>query len=293
MSNLSDDLSELPEHGPSDPGADPGRQVRVGRYVALGDSFTEGVGDLRPDGSVRGWADLVAAELALHHHRGPATAGEFEYANLSIRGKLLGQIVDEQVDHALGMSPDLVTFAGGGNDILRPRCDIAGLLRLQEQVVARFRDAGIEVVLFTGADPSGHLPLGKVIRNHGDRYCEGVRAIADRRGTFLVDLWGEEELRDLRYWDVDRLHLNEYGHRQVAARVLATMGMRAPAEWTAPVEPLPEVEHPLRQEADYYRGYVLPWVQRRLTGRSSGDELTAKYGSLTPFSTDQAVSSLL
>ncbi len=40
--------------------------MKFERYVALGDSFTEGVGDpdpARPNG-LRGWADLVAEELA-------------------------------------------------------------------------------------------------------------------------------------------------------------------------------------------------------------------------------------
>lgn len=297
VSNLPERRSDAPLadlNRSGSPTAEPGKTgpiQGIGRYVALGDSFTEGVGDPREDGSLRGWADLTAAQLA-------ATGGgqgedRFRYANLSIRGKLLGQIVDEQVDDALAMAPDLVTFAGGGNDILRPRCDIAGLLRLKEQVVARFVDRGIGVVLFTGADPSGHLPLGKVIRSHGDRFCEGVRAIAERRGARLVDLWSESELSDLRYWDTDRLHLNRFGHQQVAARVLAAVGHEAPAAWTEPAEPLPDTEHPLRQEADYYRGYVLPWVQRRLAGRSSGDELGPKRPVLQAYSGDQALAALL
>ena len=34
------------------------------RYVAIGDSFTEGVGDEYPDGTPRGWADRLAEKLA-------------------------------------------------------------------------------------------------------------------------------------------------------------------------------------------------------------------------------------
>lgn len=33
-------------------------------FVAVGDSFTEGMSDLLPDGTYRGWADLLAARLA-------------------------------------------------------------------------------------------------------------------------------------------------------------------------------------------------------------------------------------
>lgn len=251
------------------------------RYVAIGDSFTEGVGDHRQDGSLRGWADLTAAELAAQALDG------IRYANLAVRGKLLGQIVDDQLEPALALGPDLVSFAAGGNDVLRPRADITGLLRLFDQVVARIRDRGVQVLLFTGADPSEHLPMSRTIRAHGDRYCQGVRAIADSRGATLVDLWAEEELRDLRFWDADRLHLNAVGHHRVAAQVLTALGAAAPADWSQEVPPLPDPAHPLREEAAYYRGYVLPWVQRRLTGKSSGDEVTAKRPTLEPAPSEQ------
>jgi lysophospholipase L1-like esterase len=79
--------------------------------VALGDSFTEGLEDEGPDGRYRGWADLVAGELAT---RNP----EFRYANLAVRGRRLARIRDEQVPRALAMQPDLVTLSGGGNDII-------------------------------------------------------------------------------------------------------------------------------------------------------------------------------
>ncbi|MFK5098499.1 SGNH/GDSL hydrolase family protein, partial [Klebsiella pneumoniae] len=65
------------------------------RYVAIGDSFTEGVGDERPDGTVRGWADLAAQGWA------DAIGEPIQYANLAIRGKLVQPIVDEQLEPAL------------------------------------------------------------------------------------------------------------------------------------------------------------------------------------------------
>jgi hypothetical protein len=73
------------------------------RLVTLGDSFTEGVGDDDPaaPNGVRGWADRVAEQLA-------AREPDFRYANLAIRGKLLPQILGEQLEPALAMAPDLV-----------------------------------------------------------------------------------------------------------------------------------------------------------------------------------------
>src|SRR5690554_5488949 len=85
------------------------------RYVALGDSFTEGIGDPEPGspGGHRGWADRVAEVLS-------AKTDDFAYANLAVRGRLLQQILDEQVEPALALRPDLVSISAGGNDIIRP-----------------------------------------------------------------------------------------------------------------------------------------------------------------------------
>ena len=85
----------------------------IDTFVAIGDSFTEGLNDPAPGGGFRGWADLVAGALAAQR------PGLFRYANLAIRGKLLGQVVAEQVPRAVELAPDLVSLAAGGNDILR------------------------------------------------------------------------------------------------------------------------------------------------------------------------------
>ena len=106
--------------------------VTFHRYVALGDSFTEGVGDpdpSRPNG-LRGWADRVAEVLATQ-------TDDFGYANLAIRGRKLAPIVAEQVDAAIALEPDLITVHGGGNDVLRPRVDIDALAATYDAAVAR------------------------------------------------------------------------------------------------------------------------------------------------------------
>jgi lysophospholipase L1-like esterase len=60
------------------------------RYVALGDSFTEGIGDPEPEsvGGNRGWADRLAEVLS-------DGQPDFSYANLAVRGKILSQISGE------------------------------------------------------------------------------------------------------------------------------------------------------------------------------------------------------
>ncbi len=255
------------------------------RYVALGDSFTEGVGDPVPDGSVRGWADLVAGVLSEGWLERDPAGERTGYANLAIRGKLLGPIIDEQLDPALDLLPDLVTFAGGGNDILRPRSDLPSLLRLVDLTVARLVDSGATVVVFTGADPCDGLPLGQRIRATGDRLAAGARRVAERRGALLVDLWPIQELRHPGYWAADRLHLNATGHRQVAGRVLDAIGVQRPADWTEPgtaIGATARQQRTARNELDFYWEYVGPWVRRRLTGTSSGDHRPPKRPLLAP-----------
>jgi len=252
------------------------------RYVAIGDSFTEGVGDDLPDGSVRGWADLVAGVLSEEWIRRDPAAASTGYANLAVRGKLLGQIIDDQLDAAIGLRPDLVTFAGGGNDMLRPRADATSLLRLIDLATARLVDTGATVLLFTGPDPCDRLPLGRRIRLTGDRLAAGVRTVAERRGALLVDLWQVSELRDPSFWAGDRLHLGAAGHHQVAGRVLDTLGVQRPAAWTAPAGSPEPQRRTARTELDFYWEYVGPWVRRRLTGTSSGDHRPPKRPVLGP-----------
>ncbi|MEU4419886.1 SGNH/GDSL hydrolase family protein [Actinoplanes sp. NPDC024001] len=247
------------------------------RYVAIGDSFTEGLGDTQPDGTERGWADLVAAGIA-------AGEGEtIQYANLAIRGRLLEPIVTEQLDAALALSPQptLLSLNGGGNDMMRPGGDLERLVSLTEQAVRRCTDAGVRVLLLSGADPSGHLPLGGRMRPKGAMLTEAVRGFAERYDVVFVDMFNDAEIKKRHYWSADRLHLNANGHRRVASVVLAALGYPTEAHV---IDPGPAASRGLVAEARYYREHVLPWIQRRLAGRSSGDNRTGKYLDWVPVS---------
>ena len=246
------------------------------RYVALGDSFTEGVGDHdpgRPNG-VRGWADRVAEVLAL-------TTDDFGYANLAIRGRKLDGVLAEQIDPAIRLRPDLVTIYAGGNDILRPRVDIDALVARYDEAVGRLAATGAQVVLFTGFD-LGFAPVFRHLRGRVATYNELVREIADVRGLSLVDYWRLRDYRDVRLWDVDRLHMSAAGHQRMAMAVLDTIGVRhqlRPAE----LAPLTEMDRRQRRRADlaWMRTHAAPWVRRRLRGTSSGDGLDPRRPELT------------
>lgn len=251
----------------------------IGSYVALGDSFSEGVGDPYPDGGCRGWADRFAAHVA-------AASPGLRYANLAIRGKLLGQVLADQLPPAVNLAPDLVSIAAGGNDMLRPRADAAALAGAFDLAIAALRGAGSEVLMFTGFDP-GTFPLLRLVRGKVAAFNAELRLIAERRGCMLVDLWTMSVLADPREWCEDRLHLAPDGHRRVALRACEVLGVPVSEDWRAPLPPVLRADRPgwlaaRRQDASWARTYAAPWVQRRLHGTSTGDGMTAKRPDLMP-----------
>ncbi|WP_022891400.1 SGNH/GDSL hydrolase family protein [Agromyces subbeticus] len=251
-------------------------------YAAIGDSFTEGVGDELPDGSPRGWADFVALGLA-------AVAREpIGYANLAIRGRKLGPIIDEQLDAAITLKPELLSFNGGGNDMLRPRMDEQATATRFRGAIERIRAADIHVLMLSGANPTEHLPMGKVFDARGARLTAALVDLADMPGVTFVDNFNDHVLRDIRYWSADKLHLNALGHARVASNVLTGLGLPVPAEWGVEEVAAAAAGPRSRNTAAYYREFVLPWIGRRLTGRSSGDGRTAKRPSLEPVAADAA-----
>jgi lysophospholipase L1-like esterase len=257
----------------------------VSSFAALGDSFTEGLNDPAPGGGFRGWADRFAEILA---ERNPG----LRYANLAIRGKLLGEVVAGQLPAALAMAPDMVSIAAGGNDLLRPGADPDRLAEVFEGAVVTLRQAGCQVLVLTGFDPRT-FPVIRWIRGKVAVYNMHLRGIADRHGCVTVDLWSMPVLCDPRVWSDDRLHLTAEGHRRVALRACEAVGAAGGAGWNDPLPELAElagVPLPLRAgwlaarqvDARWARRYAAPWVRRRIRGASSGDDVLAKRPDLLP-----------
>ncbi|WP_432136891.1 MULTISPECIES: SGNH/GDSL hydrolase family protein [unclassified Streptomyces] len=245
--------------------------------VAVGDSFTEGMSDLMPDGSYRGWADLLAGRMA-------AGAPGFRYANLAVRGKLISQIVEEQVGVAAAMGADVITLVGGLNDTLRPKCDMGRVKGLLTEAVERLAPSCKQLVLMRSPGRQG--PVLERFRPRMEELFTCVDDLAERHGAVVVDLYGAPALGDPRMWDVDRLHLTAEGHRRVAEAVWQRLGY--PPEdprWHAPIPATAPPGWVARRAADarFTRQHLLPWIGRRLTGRSSGDGRPAKRPELLPY----------
>ncbi len=249
-------------------------------FVAIGDSFTEGLDDpaLGDGQGFRGWADRVAEHFA-------TLRPEFRYANLAVRGRRLDQILDEQLPRALELKPELVSLAGGTNDVLRPKVDLDRLGSRFEEAVQQLRENGSQVVLFQSVDPS---PRSRLIGSALPRIkalTTIVEETADRHQCSIVKLWGARVLAHPTMWSEDRLHLSSAGHERVAGAVLEALGLGD--HWWA-TEPEPAALLPRRQrvaaDVRWGRHYLVPWVGRRIRGVSSGDGLAPKYADLTPVS---------
>ncbi|GAA1349579.1 SGNH/GDSL hydrolase family protein [Falsarthrobacter nasiphocae] len=271
------------------------------RFLAIGDSFTEGVGDPNPrfPNGCRGWADRVARQLA---KQDPA----WTYANLAVRSKRLRGILDEQLEQGLALRPTLTSLYAGGNDLLEWSADVPALMEEYDDAVARIKAAGSEVLLFTGFDVS-LSPLVAPMRRRNWEFNDAVREIAERRGAILVDYWAFEEFAEPACWAEDRLHMSTTGHRQLARRVLETLDVRhtirpgGPGDelWDRPSsEGLDEASdiprntaeasreilrraarlgRALAEEEAWLRRWVGPMLVRRARGITLGDELEPKW----------------
>ena len=265
----ADDATHLPQ---------PGKTWH--RYVAIGDSFTEGMSDPDPEreNAYVGWADRLAGHLS------ELAGGDFAYANLAVRGRLLADVIGPQLEAALALQPDLVSMVGGGNDILRPRADLDSIAARLEAAVVRLREAGADVLLATPVDPAD-APLIRHLRGRHAIHTANIFSIAQQHGCYVINQWGMHALRDWRLWAEDRIHMTTEGHRRVALNALSALGHDTDrASWSTPLPPQPPVgrREAAAGNAAWARTHLAPWVQRRLRGESSGDRVAAKRPALSP-----------
>lgn len=246
------------------------------RYVAVGDSFTEGLEDRLPHGRHRGWADRLAARLA-------DVSPDFHYANLAVRGQRLPQIVGSQVPRAVALEPDLVSIAAGVNDVLRPRFDLVRSTTLLEVGVAAARSGGADVLLVSFGNPSRRSKALGTVTERLRQYRRALLSIGERYDCLVCDLWHATVFDDSRLWAEDRLHLNTAGHERMAAAAAESLGLPVD-DWRRPLPPARArtVLESVREDAAWTARHLGPWVGRRVLGRSSGDGVLPKREALSP-----------
>src|SRR5690606_4017122 len=199
---------------------------RFTSFMALGDSFTEGMNDELPDGTFRGGADRLAEMLAKDN---PG----FSSANLAIRGKPLRPIRDEQPPAARAGRPDRAAVCAGGNDVIAPGSNVDHIAEMFDGMIRQLVEAGIDVLIFTGPDVR-EVSVVNRLRGKVALYNAHLHAIAQKYRTRVVDLWAMEPLRDPRAFSEDRLHFSPEAHRRIALRVAEELGLPVEQDWREP-----------------------------------------------------------
>ena len=246
------------------------------RFVVCGDSYSEGMTDEMVDGLYRGWADRVADGLA-------KKSATFTYANLAVRGKLLPQVIEDQVPVALTFvtGPEtLISFHAGANDALRPGFDQALAKERYQNAVRTLAASGGTIMLFTVLEDTGNSGRGsKLWQERFGTFNKGVREVAAEVGAIIMDANQERFFSDRRFLAFDRLHLNSLGHSRCADAILEKLGYGFDPEWRTPLPPAKPTTWAKERAIGviWFFTFALPWIIRRLRGRSSGDGRVCKY----------------
>lgn len=252
--------------------------IRTGyrRYVALGDSQTEGLWDGDDTVGLLGFADRLAVMV-------DSVYPGVRYANLAIRGKRITDVLTQQVPPALAMQPDLITVCAGMNDVIQPGRSFGPALVALENVYAALAGSGATVVTTTFPDVAQFLPLGWLVATRLARINDAIRAATDRYGFRLVDLYNAPSMRELDTWAVDRVHASTKGHILFAAAAAEALNLPDSNHNWAEASPN-GAQRPFTvgayEQLRWAHESFVPWIWRRLRGRSSADGRVPKRPTL-------------
>lgn len=251
--------------------------IGYGRYVAIGDSQTEGLWDGDDVIGLRGFADLLAARL-------DSLYPGLQYANLAIRGVLVADVLREQVPRALAMQPDLITVCAGMNDVIAPGRSFDRALSDLESVYSALADSGAAVVTTTFPNVARFLPLGRIVSPRLARINNAITAAADHYGFRLVDLYNAPSMRDMDTWAFDRVHASTKGHILFAAAAAEALGLpHSNHGWAeSPYSARRSLSAIAYGYLHWTQASFLPWIWRRMRGLSSADGRTPKRPRLEP-----------
>jgi lysophospholipase L1-like esterase len=247
--------------------------VNAYRYVAVGDSFTEGVGDPGPDGAFRGWADRFASLLA-------ARRGELAYANLAVRGLTTRQILETQLRPAVALSPDLVTAVAGMNDLIRPKLDFRAFAKDLGALIGGLAASGALVVTATLPTPGQGTPLPTPLRRQlvkrlrlANAFIRRTAAVHDALCLDLAVMMPP----GIGGWSDDRLHPGPDGHRAAAEACMGLLDGSPPRQLAVTeIVSVDPGEPSLAEQLRWARQFLVPWVKRRLRRETSSTGVTAK-----------------
>ncbi len=248
------------------------------RYVAVGDSQTEGLWDGDDTSGVKGFADRLADQL---EELQPGVL----YANLAVRGRRIRDVLDNQLPAAVAMQPDLITSCIGMNDVTKPGKSFATALEDIELLHDRLAETSATVVTTTFPDLEQILPVGRVLGARVVQINAVIRAAAARHGFRLVDLYAAESMGDPDIWSPDRVHGSPAGHELFAAAAAEALELPSSNhDWaiSKPDVVLPDFRSRMYSQALWTQNLLMPWIWRHVRGLSSGNGRDPKRPRLEP-----------
>lgn len=256
----------------------PSASVPFTRYVALGDSSTEGIDDPDGVGGYRGWSQRLAERIHAVH-------GSLHYANLAVRGLTTAEVCARQLEVALALRPDLATVFCGTNDVTGLRFDVSQVAADIEYMQSRLVAGGATVLSFTLPDLTPLMPLARLIAPRIAALNHALAEASRKSGAILVDFAAYPVATDRRLWSEDRIHANAAGHTRIAEAL--AQALQLPESNDAWKEPYPTALKPTHRERwaaelHWGRRHLMPWIWQGLWGRSSAQGRSPKRPFLAP-----------
>ena len=248
------------------------------RYVAIGDSSTEGLNDPDGNGGYRGWSRRLAGRIA-------GVQEGLLYANFGDRGLTTREILDRQLEPAASMQPDLVSIFSGTNDVLSRQFDASSIERDMEHMQRRFIETGATVLTFTLPDLTPTMPMARLIAPRIHAMNDAVRSVVSRTGASWVDLAAYPVATDIRLWHQDRIHANACGHARIADALAFALELPGTDDsWRLELPPPAPITfgQKLAAEASWTWRYLFPWMAQSVRARIKGQKLATRQPSLEP-----------
>ncbi|MDH6246601.1 SGNH/GDSL hydrolase family protein [Mycobacterium sp. OTB74] len=250
------------------------------RYVALGDSQTEGLWDGDDDAGLLGFADRLALRL-------DELRPGVRYANLAVRGRRIRDVLDHQLPRARAMDPDLITSCIGMNDVTRPGRSFDRALHDLRVLHTELATTGATVVTATFPDIARILPVGRLLSARVQQINAVIRFDAARHGFRLLDLYSAPSMIDPDIWSIDRVHGSPRGHQLFADAAAAALGLPGSDHtWAtaSDVVTLPRLRSRMYSQVMWGQNMLMPWIWRHVRGRSASNGLGPRRPVMTPVS---------
>ncbi|MFL6158713.1 MAG: SGNH/GDSL hydrolase family protein, partial [Marmoricola sp.] len=233
------------------------------RFVALGDSQTEGCNDDDGRGGWRGWADRFALRLA------ETTSPDLTYANLAVGGCRARHVRDVQLPAALELQPDLASVVVGMNDLLRHDFNLEATVTQVEETFAALRATGCRVITTSFPDVARMLPVMSWLRPREVLLNQRLAEAAARHDVAVLDLFDIELSGDPGMWSHDRIHGSALGHERIAAGMARLFELPGSDDsWSQVTGPVPAGLSVVRRDAWWVASFVGPFLAKQVRGKT-------------------------